>query len=269
MSEAVKLCMGCMNPMGHDGICAGCGYNNNNTPYNPKYLSPGTILSSRYLIGKVFSFNGEGATYIAYDKFKDEKIFIKEFMPDSLCERVIGSSIISVKSASIVQYKSYLSEFIDLNRKLSKMKALMHINPAVEIFEVNNTAYAVLEYIDGITLKHFLQDNAGELTWGLVRKLFPPIFTTLSLVHNAGLVHRGISLDTIYYTKKGEMKLTGFAVAATRTVNTDLSAYLFTGYAAPEQYSVRKWQGTWTDVYAVSALLYRILTGCMLTDSAE
>ncbi len=268
MSEAIRLCMGCMNPLGDDGFCAVCGYNAK-TSYNPKYLSPNTVLLNRYIIGKVFSFSGEGATYIAYDKILNEKKFIKEFMPDTLCERVIGSSIISVKGASIVQYKSYLSEFIDLNKKLMKMKALTHINAAEGIFEVNNTAYTVFEYIDGISLKHFLQDNAGELSWEAVRKLFPPIFTTLSLIHNAGLIHRGISLDTIFYTNNGELRLTGFAVAATRTVNTDLSAALFTGYAAPEQYCVRKWQGTWTDVYSISALLYRMLTGCMPTDASE
>lgn len=268
MSVTIRLCMGCMNPTGDNNVCASCGYSDN-VVYNPRHISPGTILINRYIVGRVISFNGEGTTYIAYDKFKNEKIFIKEFMPDTLCERVIGSVMISVKTASIVQYKSYISEFMDLNRKLAKMKSISSINSATEIFEANNTAYVVLEYIDGITLKHLLQDNAGELTWEQVIKIFPPIFTTLSLVHNAGIIHRGISLDTIYYTNKGELKLTAFAVAATRTVNTDLKTYLFTGFAAPEQYSVRKWQGTWTDVYAISALLYRILTGCMPIDSNE
>ncbi|MDE6600377.1 MAG: PASTA domain-containing protein, partial [Oscillospiraceae bacterium] len=97
----------------------------------------------------------------------------------------------------------------------------------------------------------------------------PPIFTTLSLVHNAGLVHRGISPENIIVTDKGELKLTGFCIADERTANTELASELYNGYAAPEQYNSSNWQGTWTDVYGISALLYRILTGVVPTEATS
>ena len=91
--------------------------------------------------------------------------------------------------------------------------------------------------------------------------MFPPLFTTLSLVHNAGVLHRGISPETIYVTDKGELKLTDFCISGVRTINTELKTEIFPGYAAPEQYSAASRQGTWTDVYGICAVLYRILTG--------
>ena len=115
------------------------------------------------------------------------------------------------------------------------MRTLNHINSCKEVFCANNTAYAILTYTEGKTLLEYLQDHAGELSWDEVRAIFPPIFTTLSLVHNAGLVHRGISPETIIVSDKGELKLTGFCIPDSRTANTDLAPEIFSGYAAPEQ----------------------------------
>ena len=268
MGENSKLCMGCMNELNENGSCDVCGYADG-TPYLPAYLSPKTILNDRYLVGKLLSYNGEGATYIAYDNFKNEKVFIREFMPDALCNRVRGTSVINVNPSKLVQYKNLMAEFTELNKSLSKMRTLSHISSALDLFAQNNTTYSVLEYFEGITLKHFLQDNAGELSWQQVKKLFPPIFTTLSLIHNAGITHRGLSLDTIFYTSKGELKISGFSIPESRTANSELASELFVGFAAPEQYSSDDWQGTWTDVYAISAILYRVLSGCMPTDAVS
>jgi serine/threonine-protein kinase len=113
----------------------------------------------------------------------------------------------------------------------------------------------------------FLKENAGELTWKQVSQMFPTFFTTLSLMHNSGIVHRAISPDTIYVTAKGELRLCGFSISTVRTVHTELPCEIFHGYAAPEQYTPSGRQGTWTDVYGICAVLYRILTGCKPTDA--
>lgn len=266
MGENFKLCLGCMEPKTADGVCPNCGYSDD-APYLPSYIAPGTVLNERYLVGRLLKYNGEGATYIAYDTVTDRKVLIREYMPDTLCSRVKGSAIISVNPKHLVQYKAFMSEFTELNQVLSRMRTLNHINPALELFAENNTTYVVFAYIKGMTLKDYLQENAGELSWEEVKKIFPPIFTTLSLVHNAGLVHRGISPETIWVTDKGELKITDFCIAAARTANTELASEVFAGYAAPEQYSSSSWHGTWTDVYGISALLYRILTGSMPTEA--
>ena len=247
--------------------CRICGYRVG-APHLPSYLEPGSLLNDRYIVGKLQSYNGESACYIAFDTITETKVTVKEYMPDTLCEREKGSPVIKVDPRYMPQYKTFLSEFVELNKTLSKMRTLNHVNAAIDMFGDNNTAYAVFALLEGQTLGEYLKQNSGELTWDEVKRLFPPIFTTLSLVHNAGLVHRGISPENIFITDKGELKLIGFCIADARTANTELVPELYNGYAAPEQYSSNNWQGTWTDVYGISALLYRILTGVVPTDAA-
>ena len=249
-------------------VCRSCGYRVG-APHLPSYLEPGTMLNDRYILGKLQSYNGESACYIAFDTITETKVTIKEYMPDTLCEREKSSPVIKVDPRYMPQYKTFLSEFVELNKTLSKMRTLNHVNAAIDMFGDNNTAYAVFALLEGQTLGEYLKQNSGELTWDEVKRLFPPIFTTLSLVHNAGLVHRGISPENIFITDKGELKLIGFCIADARTANTELVPELYNGYAAPEQYSSNNWQGTWTDVYGISALLYRILTGVVPTDAAS
>lgn len=249
-------------------VCRNCGYRVG-APHLPSYLEPGTMLNDRYIVGKLTSYNGESACYIGFDTITETKVTIKEYMPDSLCEREKNSSVIKVDPRYMPQYKTFLSEFVELNKTLSKMRTLNHVNAAIDMFGDNNTAYAVFALLEGQTLGEYLKQNSGELTWDEVKRLFPPIFTTLSLVHNAGLVHRGISPENIFITDKGELKLIGFCIADARTANTELVPELYNGFAAPEQYNSSNWQGTWTDVYGISALLYRILTGVTPTDAAS
>ena len=256
-----KLCMGCMEYKGNVKVCPKCGYVEN-SPHDPSYIAPGTMLHERYLVGKVISANGQGATYIAYDTAVSCKVLLNEYMPEGLCVRVKGKPTISVNYNNLARYKALMAEYTELNKSLAKMRSLSsHLSPTLDLFAENNTTYAVYEYIEGIKLVDYLKENAGELSWSEVSAMFPPLFTTLSLVHNAGVIHRGISPETIYVTDKGELKLTNFCISGLRTVNTELSTEIFEGYAAPEQYSAASRQGTWTDVYGICSVLYRILTG--------
>lgn len=266
MLKETSLCMGCMCDKTYDGPCKLCGYSDD-APCIPSYLRPKTFLNDRYIIGKVISYNGEGAVYVGYDTATGTKVDIKEFMPDTLCSRRKGEEEVSVNADMMPLYKTYLSEFIDLNKTLMKSRGMAHLQMVLDIFSENNTAYAVYEHISGIPLSAYLANSSGELTWEQIKELFPPIFTTLSLVHAAGVIHRGISLSTIYVTDKLELKLTGFSISAARTTNTEIACEIFAGYAAPEQYTANDWNGTWTDVYGMAAVLYRCLTGCTPTEA--
>ncbi len=263
-----KLCLGCMEEKGQLSVCPHCGYIEGQS-HDKSHLKPGTVLNERYLIGKAANKTSEGITYVAYDKVIGCRVDIKEYMPSALCERMENSEKINVVQKDLVQYKTYMSEFTELYKKLARMRTLSHISPPLDIFAQNNTTYVVFEHIEGMTLVGYLKENAGELTWEQVKKIFPPLFTTLSLVHNAGIIHRGISPETLYYTADGEIKLTGFSIAAARTLSSELKGDLYTGYAAPEQYNISDWQGPWTDVYGVCAVLYRILTGCMPVEATS
>lgn len=261
MEENIGLCLGCMNKLDDDGICRFCNYNGAESVQMRDFLKPGTVLDDRYLVGKTLSFNGEGVSYIGYDYVINEKVVVREYFPDTLCHRASDSDKVVVHSDCLAKYKTFMSEFAEVHKILSRMRNLPHIVPAVDMFVQNNTTYAVLEYVEGVSLKKFLQENSGVLSWEQVRKIFPPIFTTLSLIHNAGIIHRGICPENIIVTLRGELKLIGFSISSIRTINTELNPELYSGYAAPEQYTSLDWQGTWTDVYAISAVLYRMLTG--------
>ena len=262
-----KLCFGCFEPVNDEPKCPHCGYKQQ-SPYSPSYIAPGTILKEKYMVGKLISHNGEGATYLAYDTVISCKVILKEYMPDVLCTRNTETQSVVVNPGSNVQYKSLMEEFTELNKKLAKLRTIDHIQQVLDLFYENNTTYVVFEYIDGQNLMQYLKENGGSLSWKAVQKLFPPLFTSLSQLHNAGIVHRGISPNTIYVTSKGGLKLTDFCIASARTNNAELTPELFKGYAAPEQYSPSVWQGTWTDVYGISSVLYRILTGCMPTEAS-
>lgn len=251
--------MGCMNAKGYEGPCKLCGYSDND-PCIPTYLLPKTFLNERYIVGKLISYNGEGAIYIGYDTVTGNKITIKEFMPDTLCARRKGETETSVNADNSALYKTYMSEFADLHRSLIKLRGMAHIQSVLDVFYENGTCYAVSEFINGITLKTYLENSGGSLSWEQVKELFPPILTTLSLIHAAGIIHRGISPQTIFVTDKMELKLAGFCISAGRTTNTEIACEIFSGYAAPEQYS-NEVNGTWTDVYGISAVLYKVLTG--------
>lgn len=262
-----RLCYGCMERKPAEAtVCPVCGYRDD-TVSDKNYLEPGTLLNNRYIVGVMLNHNSEGATYLGYNQAIGCKVLIREYMPTGFCTRVKGKPVISVSPQQVVQYKALMADFTELNKSLAQMRSSTLINPTLDIFAENNTTYAISEYVEGVKLVDYLKDNAGELTWKQVSSMFPTFFTTLSLVHNNGIIHRAISPDTIYVTEKGELKLCAFCISTVRTVHTDLPCEMFHGYAAPEQYTPSMRQGTFTDVYGICAVLYRILTGCKPTDA--
>lgn len=268
MEKDLSLCMGCMNIKNYDGPCRLCGYSDND-PSIPTYLTPKTFLKSgRYIVGRLLSYNGEGATYIGYDCEADCKVTIKEYMPDTLCTRKKGETEVTVNANNSPLYKTYMSEFADLNKTLMKLRGMAHIQAVLDTFYENNTCYAVYEFINGISLKTYLDNSSGGLTWDQVKDMFPPILTAISMVHEQGVIHRGISPQTIFVTDKMELILSGFAIPAARVTNTEVTCEMFSGYAAPEQYT-NEINGTWTDVYGIAAVLYKVLTGSTPIESVD
>ncbi len=270
MSER-RFCYKCMEKYDKKmHICPHCGYDDT-TPHNPMYITPGTILRDRYLIGILLRFNGESATYIGHDMSTDCKVIIREYMPVNLCSRVKNKATISVNYDNLAKYKAFMAEYTELNKSIARLRNNSNIMPVLDMFAENNTTYTIFENIEGMKLMDYIKENAGELSWDQVSRIFPQLFTTVGILHNSGLIHRAICPENIYINQKGELKITGFCVSAVRTVNAGLEHELFKGYTAPEQYSgnTDSRQGSWTDVYGICALLYRCLTGCMPVDAKE
>ena len=243
-------------------ICPACGFSENSV-FLSSYLAPTTFLAERYIIGKLISYNGEGAYYIAFDTVSNIKVTVREYMPDTLCGRKKGEETIEVNPQFVALYKTYLSEFIELNRSLMNIGQSLQTQRVLDVFTENNTAYAVYEYITGISLKSYLSNLGGVLPWEQVKELFTPLFTTMNIVHQAGIIHRGISPSTILFNDKNELVLINFGITAARTYGSEINHEVFTGYAGPEQYNGAARHGSWTDVYGISAVLYKVLTGQM------
>lgn len=257
-------CFACMNKINSiDDKCSHCGNDNSIPEFDPKrQLKPGTILRERFLVGLMLEQNGEGVTYISYDLLEKKRVRLRELFPDSLCSRTQNGEI-KVNIGCEIQYKSLMVDFGELSRTLIDMKPNSCILRALMIFAMNNTLYTVYEDVAGVTLTRYLLENTGELNWDEDEIMFLPLLHAIKILNANGIIHRGISPDTIIVTKNYELKLTGICTSGARANNSEIKSELYIGYAAPEQYQKCISYGEWTDVYAISAVLYKSLTGTM------
>lgn len=260
MMNTDHLCMSCMREIGDENQCPYCGFHADSPQLAP-YLPLRTVVAERYLAGKLLDDNGDGATYMGWDLEMNAPVTIREFLPDSIAERREDLSLAPMAGCEIT-YRDCYQSFLELWRKLARVRGLSALILVFDIVEDHGTAYAISEYMEGVSLREYLlRSPSGYLSWEQARILFMPVLSTLGTLHSAGIIHRGISPTTLVVGKNGKMRITGFSIWQARTARGDLTAQLFPGYAAIEQYGFEGQQGPWTDIYAFSAVLYRTLIG--------
>lgn len=256
-----KICMGCMKKIGDGSQCPYCGTDVHCTQPAP-FLPLKTIVGGRYLIGLVREHNGDGATYIGWDLVQKSTVMIREFFPDAIAEREGDGKHVRVIPGCDATFDDCYQSFLELWRKLVRMRGLSALIVAYDIVEDNGTAYAVYEHFESCTLREYLlKSRSGNLTWEQARPLFMPVLSTLGNLHASGIIHRGISPATLLVGADGKIRISGFSIWQSRTARGDLTAQLYPGYAAIEQYGFKGQQGPWTDIYAFAAVLYRALVG--------
>ena len=263
-----NLCMNCMREIGDAKQCPHCRFITS-SPQLPPFLPHRTIVGGRYLLGNVMTANGDGATYISFDLERRAVVTVREFLPDTLITRTSESSVLNVKPGKENLYASCLTEFLDMWRKLARMRGLSALVLVIDIVEENNTAYAVCEHVPGtISLRDYLlSGTTGYMSWEEARMMFMPVLSTLSTLHSAGIIHRGISPNTLFVTPDRKIRIGGFSIPECRNVNSGIAAEIFAGYAPVEQFGVQAPSGPWTDIYAFAAVLYRALIGSTPIDS--
>lgn len=260
MMNTDHLCMSCMREIGDENQCPYCGFHADSPQLAP-YLPLRTVVAERYLAGKLLDYNGDGATYMGWDLEMNAPVTIREFLPDSIAERREDLTLVPMAGCEIT-YRDCYQSFLELWRKLARMRGLSALILVFDIVEDHGTAYAISEYMEGVSLREYLlRSPSGYLSWEQARILFMPVLSTLGTLHSAGIIHRGISPTTLIVGKNGKMRITGFSIWQARIARGDLTAQLFPGYAAIEQYGFEGQQGPWTDIYAFSAVLYRTLIG--------
>lgn len=265
-------CMGCMEEIPEEEqICRYCGYRKGTDVKEAYYLLPGTVIGGKFLIGRVLGYGGFGVTYIGWDQVLQRKVAVKEYLPSDFATRSYGTKQLTIFSGeAFLQFQAGLASFISEAKRLAKFHAVSEIVNIYDWLEENGSGYIMMELLTGVTVKELLKK----------RKRIPPeeaitivlaVLRGLSAVHKEGMIHRDIAPDNIFLTETGEVKILDFGAAryATAIQSRSLSIILKPGYAPEEQYRSRGNQGPWTDIYALGATCYRMITGIVPQVSIE
>lgn len=256
------LCPHCLQPLpgGYGGDCPHCGRSLQNQ--NPEGALPlGTQLAGRYTVGSYLSADGDGLSYRGVLNDEKKFVLIKEYFPVTLCNGRSADGALMPKEGKEVLFKTSRMDFKDLYDDLRNLTPATGLNTILDVMEENNTVYAIEESEKGMTLTHYLSLRSRTLTPAEARTLLQPIMEGVTQLHKAGLIHRGICPDNILLPIDGTARLTGYGTLALRTGGSELKTQLYPGYAAPEQYSAAEFSGRYTDVYALAAVCYKLVTG--------
>ena len=235
-------------------------------------LRKGTRLIGHYTIEGVLGQGGFGITYLGIDELHEKKVAIKEFFPQGIVTRNIEyqDTVTVTFVGEKENYEKGKERFLKEARTMAKFSKDEGIVKALDFFEINNTAYIVMEYLEGITLKQYLRENQRIAPEDLI-ELLVPLIESLDEIHSQGMIHRDISPDNIMVLPDGRIKLMDFGAARDYTEfgEKSLSIVLKPGYAPPEQYQTHGIQGPWTDIYALCATMYKCITGENPPDAIE
>ena len=267
-----KLCMGCMEQYEEEyEICPYCGYVEGTKAAEALHINPRSILYNRYIVGKVLGCGGFGVTYIGWDTLLERKTAVKEYLPGEFSTRIPGQTQVTIFNGDKrEQFEEGLGKFLEEARRLAKFHNLDSIVKIYDSFEENNTAYIVMEYLEGETLAERLKRERTISAEEAV-SMMTPVIQSLQVVHRQEIIHRDIAPDNIFLTRDGKVKLIDFGAAryATTSHSRSLTIIIKPGYSPEEQYRSRGDQGSYTDVYAIGATLYRMIAGIIPPDALE
>ena len=269
----VQFCPGCLRDAEFEnGVCAKCGFDMNGYTVMPHHLVPGTLVKQRYKIGRVLGEGGFGITYIGIDTVLNLKVAIKEFYMSGYVNRNHDASpnVFATLGTHRDTFEKNREKFLNEARVLAQFYGEAGIVGVRDFCEENGTAYIIMDFLNGVDLKTYLEQK-GRLAPEDAVKLLMPVMTSLQHVHAEGIIHRDISPDNIMVMEDGSTKLLDFGAAReiSQTDIKSLSVILKPGYAPEEQYRSKGRQGPWTDVYALAATLYKCIVGATPDDAME
>ena len=266
----MKICFGCFEQYDDSfDICPHCGYAEGTEPELATYMRPAAILNERYVIGRALGHGGFSVTYLAWDALLLHKVAIKEYLPSEYATRRPGESRLTIFSGKEGEYFQFGKEkFLDEAKRLSAFQNEDGIVHVYDCFSANETAYLVMEYLDGITLSEYLKKETAVSPQGRIApekaiSMLTPVMLSLQRVHDSGMIHRDIAPDNIMLLKDGGVRLIDFGAArhAVHDCGKSMTVIIKDGYSPEEQYNSHGVQGPAADVYALSATLYQMITG--------
>lgn len=257
-----KLCMNCFSDYRPDtgtSKCLTCGWDNGKLqPHGA--LPYETEIASRYIVGRAKAANGEGFTYCALDKATQKVVSLREFFPRAIAGRdEVGAVAPSPSHART--FRQYSQDFLELSKSVSRLREVTVVESVLDIVEENGTVYTVYADEGTVSLRRYVQDSGGRLSWNETSRLFTPVITALSLINSLGVSHLALSPETLRVNREGNMVITGFHINAIHRAGALLDLELHPGCAAIEQYSAKAACGEVSDVYALGACMLFCLTG--------
>lgn len=254
-------------------ICSHCGYDQRTVPREVYHLQPRTVLHQKYQIGVVIGFGGFGIVYKAWDLALNRVVAVKEYYPTMYLKRDPGmTQVILFDKKNEDAFLKGKEEFLTEARNIAKYNSHPNIVHVYDFFEENGTAYFVMEYLDGKTLKQYMREAKQQ---GQVIALDSAIMVTrsvlsaLSAAHKDKIIHRDIKPGNVFILNDGTVKLFDFGAArfADEDQEQTRTIIITPGYAPPEQYQKKSKQGPYTDIYAVGAMFYEMVTNVKLEES--
>lgn len=236
----------------------------NRSMSNTRCLKPGVILKERYKIEEVIGAGGFGITYRAWDPLLQSYVAIKEYYPSGIATRSADSSKVCVPVGQEQrEYHRGRIRFLKEAQDVARFQSEPNIVSIYDYLEENDTAYMVMEYLHGCTLKQYIREHGGRLDTDHILHICLSVLDVLAVVHKAGMIHRDISPENIFICEDLTVKLIDFGAAKQVYLDGEqtMSVVLKPGYAPPEQYAKKDKQGPWTDIYALGATLYFAATG--------
>ncbi len=272
------LCLGCMSYLENPNApCPNCGWiktmKNAISQLQAGYTLTNENQTEKYIIGRTLGQGGFGISYLAWNANRGERVVVKEYYPATIATRDSDSKVMPLNAKDAASFRHGLDNFLKEAYKMLEFSNDPNVVNVKNFFQANDTAYIIMEFIDGKTLKKVIEDSGGRLALDDVLNKLAPIVGVLERMHlpkkNAAgqilrqpLLHRDISPDNIMFTRNGIVKLLDFGAA--RNFEDNASGIIRTGYSPPEQFISNDpnfVQGSWTDVYALAATIYHAITG--------
>ena len=262
----LSYCPFCLSAVQSE-VCPYCGRHIAYTG-DPMHLPVGHVLNGAhpYVLGASLGQGGFGITYIALDIVSNRRVAIKEYFPTYCAGRNGDVTVASYRGQEENFYKGK-ERFLDEARMLKRLSDLGSVVDVLDFFEINNSAYFVMEYLEGSSLKSYVEQR-GKIPAQQFLKQLKPLMADMEAMHQRGVVHRDIAPDNIIMLPDGRLKLIDFGAARSYLGDKSMTVVVKKGFAPVEQY-MRKGSNACTDVYALAATIYYCITGVVPPDSAE
>ncbi len=264
-------CPNCFLLLGGAHVCPHCNCDIDGLKTYQGVLPMFTVLNQRYMVGRVVGKGGFGVTYAALDLQSTKLCAIKEYMPAEYSSRAKDALTIIANPGERAQYiyRHGKEMFYKEAKNLQTLRANCIVVNILAFFNENNTAYLVMEHLEK-DLRTMAKENGGKLDPEYAKVVLVTVAKGLVQLHESGLLHREICPENIAVTTEGRIVLTSFnAVCNDATKqNKGMSVLLKPGFAPPEQYSSQGKQGTWSDVYALCATFYALVSGRKPVDAS-